>query len=304
MKSLFKLLIPLLFSISAFAQLPVTGKVKVDTAGYWLKQKSALNASSVLKNGGTVKVDTAGYYSKQKAAIDASKVVKEGGSVVVKNRVETKHLNLLDVLMLDGNYKTKSVTYTIPSGQVMGVNGFLFTTSASPRFDEYPSQQGYVISYKIQSDKQANVTLGLSTLQTSDSYDWVNRGHIEPLTLMPGVLYTTNHGNYVSPTVSINGYLKNTLTSTGSGSTLATTEAITITIIYKWIELPLNMNHIDVNNFIVGIGDSITYGYGVSRNVTIPYAPWFARFYKYLWDSGVNVKMINRGIAGITAVKV
>lgn len=209
-------------------------------------------------------------------------------------------LSFFDTLKTDGNFKTKSVSYSLPIGTVMGTSGNMFTGSQGLRFDEYPSQVGYIISFDITVDKACTINAQLTQL-LSANVERTHRQHNLTWNLQAGQTKFHTHNNFVSPGTVLTCYLKSMPTQTGSGTGLATGEVINISINYTWIELPNNTKHSDVDSIILGIGDSITYGYGVSRAFDLPYAQWFAKLYKYFWDKTPNIKMINRGVAGSTA---
>lgn len=209
-------------------------------------------------------------------------------------------LSFIDLLKLDGNFKTKTSTFSVPSGTLMNVGGYTVTGSQGIRFDEYPFQIGYIVSFEVFVDKACTLNVQLTSL-LSANVERIHRQHSMTWNLQAGQNKIHTHNNFVSPGTVLNCLLKATASQTGSGATATTSEITNFSFNYSWIELPNNTKHTDVNGIVLGIGDSITYGYGVSRAFDKPYDQWFARTYKWLLDKNPNIKMINRGIAGSTA---
>lgn len=209
-------------------------------------------------------------------------------------------LSYLDILKMDGNFKTKSSTFVIPSGTALGANGFMFTGSSGIRFDEYPFQVGYLVEFEVVANKQCTIQNTITQL-LSANIERIHRAHTSYSVTQAYAPWIRRHNNFVTPGTVLACYLRGTSSATGLGAAAVTNEDITVTVNYSWIELPNNPKQSDIDGIYLVIGDSISYGYGVSRAFDLPYAQWCAGLFKSFMDKNRNIKMVNRAIAGSTA---
>lgn len=206
----------------------------------------------------------------------------------IKDNKAGAYFNLEESLKKDGNIQSKSVT--ISSLANIALPKIFNGTNERPRLDSEGNFIGYLKTVKLRANKDCSVVFSIIRLSLV-SFTSVAQNVSETIDLKAGETYTYTHNNFVFINDGLQLELKAITDTTGN---------FTCTMNYQYYEVFNNLNHF-ASKTIFKIGDSITKGFGTTRDYQQPYRTWGARLYKYFYDLDSDIRVVNKAIPGAIA---